>query len=401
MESVWVGLATMGSGIVKSTGLWQGNVRPFRVERPSAVLGEGGYAAVVEIYNVANSLGAPMPPRVLTSAKTDSDQTAIDAAAADSTRDWENKNAGDLALKLAQELNIPAAGPAAALEALKAQGLVPPGVSETTIISSAVAQAITTALIAAGRSPFDAVGVIAFSAAATGGNVRAPVRGAIEAVVLAGESDLDIVAAAAAEAVSRGAQAAGVDTAAAAQEASEGITQAADQQGVTIVQQAVAQESTTTTTDTADNAAVAAAVPNAAASEPATSSDTVDNVAVAVAVTTTTTETTATIEATWTSSALSELSELGLPLALVKLMANPPAMITEAAAANAAIAAAIERGGTFSQIISLMAAKVAPTQVDLAKLVVILGADDEQIQSLVSTNPGLIQAIGSLRGLGD
>jgi|TARA_B100000315_G_C14481361_1_gene543059 hypothetical protein len=76
-------------------------------------------------------------------------------------------------------------------------------------------------------------------------------------------------------------------------------------------------------------------------------------------------------------------------------------MITEAATANPAIAAAIERGGTFSQIISLMAAKVAPAQVDLAKLVVIFGADDEQIQSLVASNPGLIQAIGSLRGPGD
>ena len=148
----------------------------------------------------------------------------------------------------------------------------------------------------------------------------------------------------------------------------------------------VARGADTATTEPVANAATVETVQKPTITEPEATTTTTEPVANA-----------ATVETVTPSSAVPQPSTL----ALVKLMANPPAMITEAATANPAIAAAIERGGTFSQNISLMAVKVAPAQVDLAKLVVIFGADDEQTQSLVASNPGLIQAIGSLRGPGD
>ena len=62
-------------------------------------------------------------------------------------------NVGDLALRLAQQLNIPADSPEAALAALKAQGIIPANMNANTPVTAAIAQSVSTGLITAGRSP--------------------------------------------------------------------------------------------------------------------------------------------------------------------------------------------------------------------------------------------------------
>ena len=59
-------------------------------------------------------------------------------------------NVGDLAVQLAQQLNIPAANAAAAIAALQAQGIIPAGAGVADPVTAGVAQAVTTGLTNAG-----------------------------------------------------------------------------------------------------------------------------------------------------------------------------------------------------------------------------------------------------------
>ena len=142
-------------------------------------------------------------------------------------------NVGDLALRLAQQLNIPADSPEAALAALKAQGIIPANMNANTPVTAAIAQSVSTGLITAGRSPAAAAQVIAASAAAAGVPVNVVVQGAMQAASAAG-ANVAAVAQAATRGAVQGAQVAGVNVAAIVQAASSGAVQGALATGASV-----------------------------------------------------------------------------------------------------------------------------------------------------------------------
>ncbi len=141
--------------------------------------------------------------------------------------------AGDLALNLAQQLNIAAGTPEEALAALQAQGIIPAGVAVNAPITAAIAQTVSAGLITSGQSPAAAAQVIATSAAAVGVPVNVVVQGAIQAATAVG-ANVAAVAQAATQGAVQGAQAAGVDVVAVAQAASSGAVQGAQAAGVNV-----------------------------------------------------------------------------------------------------------------------------------------------------------------------
>ncbi len=94
--------------------------------------------------------------------------------------------AGDLALNLAQQLNIAATTPEEALAALQAQGIIPTNVAVNAPVTAAIAQSVSAGLITSGQSPAAAAQVIATSAASVGVPVNVVVQGAIQAATAVG-----------------------------------------------------------------------------------------------------------------------------------------------------------------------------------------------------------------------
>ena len=150
-------------------------------------------------------------------------------------------NAGDLALNLAQQLNIAAGSPEEALAALQAQGIIPANVTANAPVTAAFAQTVSSGLISAGQSPAAAAQSIATSAAAVGVPVNIVVQGAIQAATTAG-GNVAVVAQAATQGAVQGAQASGAEVGAVVEAASSGAVQGAQAAGVSVaaVQAAVA-----------------------------------------------------------------------------------------------------------------------------------------------------------------